>query len=424
MRLPDLLRLAVKPFRTRILESLLIVVGVAIGVGVVTTMLTLILASTDQLRSFQNSLSAREVRLAVRAQDFGAFYDGDAIVPVLKVGRADDQPVRLSIDDLEPIKKAVSGAQFAYLKDYTVIQQTGQNGKPASELAMQAVTADYIQADKLELLLGTWPSKADFAGRARVVVITEFFAKQRFGAQNPVGQRISAEQGSAYKIVGVFRPPAQSTEYASERFANAYLGRGIVPWGISDFMTMTERELKFSAPAAQQSTLLEGLRGYVSKRWGDRISVKSSSELIKKSSATALSAAIVVALFASGGLLIAAINITNLMLARVIGRTRGIGVAGALGASRQMLFLQFLSEALMLGLVGGLFGLLCAWGLSAGLNAALTSNSAFVNDALILRLEPLNLLLGLLLGLGVSVLFGIYPALVASRIRPAEALRG
>ena len=65
MRLPDLLRLALKPFRTRLLESLLIVVGVAIGVGVVTTMLTLILASGNQLRNFQNSSSAREVRLAV-----------------------------------------------------------------------------------------------------------------------------------------------------------------------------------------------------------------------------------------------------------------------------------------------------------------------------------------------------------------------
>ncbi len=424
MRLPDLLRLAIKPFRTRLLESLLIVVGVAISVGVVTTMLTLILASSEQLRQFQNSLSAREVRLAVSAQDFAAFYDGETILPILKVGRADDQPARLSINDLEPIKKAMSGAQFAYLKDYSVIQTAGQGGKPASDLMMQAVTADYIAADKLELLLGAWPSKTDFSSRTRVVVITEYFAKQRFGGQNPVGKVIAAAQGSAYKVIGVFKPPAQSSEFASERNSVAYLARGIVPWGISNFMTISELELKFSGPATQQSALLEGMRGYVSKRWGDRVSVNSSSEKIKKASSTALSAAVVMALFASGGLLIASINITNLMLARVIGRTRGIGVAGALGASRQMLFMQFLSEALMLGLVGGLLGLLCAWGLSAGLNAALLSNPANFYDALILRLQPLNLLLGLLLGLGVSVLFGIYPALVASRIRPAEALRG
>lgn len=81
-------------------------------------------------------------------------------------------------------------------------------------------------------------------------------------------------------------------------------------------------------------------------------------------------------------------------------------------------------DALLLGLIGGLLGLLCAWGLSSGLNAALSSSAGNAFGALTLQLEPLNLLLGLLLGLGVSVLFGIYPAIIASRIRPAEALRG
>jgi putative ABC transport system permease protein len=422
MHWQDTLRLAFKPFRTRFLESLLIIVGVALGVGVITAMLTLVLYNNARAQGFQSSLYAREVQLTPTSTDESAFENGNAAVPVLKVGRAGDPSVTLQQADLGTIKRAVTGVQHAYLNDYTNIQMPVVGGKRLPEIVLRAVTSEFIKAADLELQSGTWPSKADYDGRTPVLVIVESFARTHFGSANPLGKTLKSENGVVYKVIGVFKAPPNSTDFANERNTAFYFAKGLVPWGINDFITMQVRELRFVARPEDAVMILEGMRTYAARRWNGGVSVKNSSAQIREAVATATSAAIVLALFASGGLLIAAINITNLMLARIIGRMRSIGVSGALGASRRQIFAQFLTEALLLGLVGGFLGVLCAWGLTAALDNALTSGLN-QGGGLRVQLEPLNVLIGVLIGLGVSVLFGLYPALVAARVRPAEALR-
>jgi ABC-type antimicrobial peptide transport system permease subunit len=112
------------------------------------------------------------------------------------------------------------------------------------------------------------------------------------------------------------------------------------------------------------------------------------------------------------------------MLARVLGRTRSIGISSALGASSRMIFLLFLTESLVLGLIGGLLGLALARGITAGLESTLKKAGDFSVTGMDLSLHPIHFGLGLLVALGVSLLFGAYPAWMASRVRPSEALRG
>lgn len=418
----EISRVALKPFRTRSLESLLIVVGVGLGVGVTTTMLTLILYGTTLIEVFKNVLYVREVRVSVTATDSDAFYNGSSVNPVIRVGRVGDPSVTLQRSDLGTIKRAVIGVQYAYLIDFTSIAWSTMKGKPGSDVTLRAVTDDFIRAADLELLSGAWPSKTEFDRGSRVLVLTEGFARVHFGNVNPVGTALDTANGGRYKVIGVFRPPENSIDFVTKRNSAPYLGQGLVPWGIQDSNSLQVRELRFLAKPEDAVTILEGMRAYTAQRWAGRVSVSNSSAQFKESVTTATAAAFVLTLFSSGGLLIAAINIMNLMLARVIGRTRDIGVARALGANRRQIFTQFLIEALILGLVGGLLGLLCAWGLTAALDNLLNSNPMQASG-LHLRLEPLNLLIGLLIGLGVSVLFGLYPALIAARVRPAEALR-
>ena len=121
--------------------------------------------------------------------------------------------------------------------------------------------------------------------------------------------------------------------------------------------------------------------------------------------------------------MIAALNITNLMLARVLGRTRTIGISSALGASSRIIFTLFLTESLVLGLLGGLLGILLARGIVYGLEVSLRSASQYAGG-MNLTLQPLHFAIGLLTALGISLLFGAYPAWMAARIRPSEALRG
>ncbi len=149
--------------------------------------------------------------------------------------------------------------------------------------------------------------------------------------------------------------------------------------------------------------------------WGDSAAVQSPLEDYVESQRLLRRYAVIVGVFASLGLVIAVINILNLMLARVLKRTKAVGLSIALGSSRGMVFRQFMGEASLLGIIGALLGVGVSYGLSALLKAALGGNM----DAM----TGIRLLLGAGLGVLISLLFGVYPAFLASKIDPADALR-
>jgi putative ABC transport system permease protein len=119
---------------------------------------------------------------------------------------------------------------------------------------------------------------------------------------------------------------------------------------------------------------------------------------------------------ASAGLVIASINILNLMLARVLRRTREIGISAALGASRRQIFRQSLAEALVLGISGGALGLPLSFGLVKLMSG--------IMEGLDVSVGLTGVLAGALSCIAASVIFGLYPAYLGARVIPADALRG
>ena len=113
-------------------------------------------------------------------------------------------------------------------------------------------------------------------------------------------------------------------------------------------------------------------------------------------------------------LFIAALNILNLMLARVLKRTRSIGITKALGSSRKNIFWQYLLESLTLGLSGGILGLLLIMLASPLLASFMGGSSTITSGTAFLSLGFAFL---------VSLLFGIYPAIKAASINPSSALK-
>ena len=124
---------------------------------------------------------------------------------------------------------------------------------------------------------------------------------------------------------------------------------------------------------------------------------------------------LLIGLLASVGLFIAIINILNLMLARLLKRTKSIGLNIALGSSRWMVFRQFMIEAVSLGMAGALVGIALSFAFAELLKNSL---SLFATAKLGARIG-----LGVAMGFVVSLLFGVYPAYLGSLINPVEALR-
>jgi ABC-type antimicrobial peptide transport system permease subunit len=405
--------------------------------------------------------------VSVKKDDYRAFQNAGRINPIFKIGRANDGPVSLTEADLKTIQLACPAIEHAYLAGYFGLQLPNPSDDPArrSDLQLMEVTRNYPEAAKLELLAGAWPSKKDYENHTWLIVASEWFAHQQFdpafqkidpnakstnaknaapsesaqskpGAlkqsatqnskpfslKNVIGKSITSKGTAEYKIVGVFATPKYGQDFASD--TQPFGARGIVPYGIrSTDIGFGALELKFLTFADQYDAAREQLRTHLTRRYGEGVSVSAARDRIESELSVSRNAAIVTALFASGGLMIAAINITNLMLARVLGRTRSIGISSALGASSRLIFFLYLTESLVLGALGGLLGIGLARGITAGLEMVLRQGG-IPNISVDLTLKPLHFLIGLTVALLVSVMFGAYPAWMASKVRPSEALRG
>jgi putative ABC transport system permease protein len=145
--------------------------------------------------------------------------------------------------------------------------------------------------------------------------------------------------------------------------------------------------------------------------WGDQVRVEGNAEQYREHQATWIRTRLVISTFASVALLIALISILNLMLSRVLKRTSSMGLSMALGASRKMIFLQFLVEASSLGFFGAFLGL--------GISMAFIS----LFEMAVLSVLGIQVVLGVLIGFLMSFFFGVYPAYLGSRINPVDALR-
>ena len=118
-------------------------------------------------------------------------------------------------------------------------------------------------------------------------------------------------------------------------------------------------------------------------------------------------------------LLVGGIGIMNIMLVSVTERTREIGLRKALGAHKRDILVQFLTESILLSLIGGIIGILLAWGIASLIGAIAAANNTPINP--VIGLDAV--LLATLFSMGVGLLFGLYPANRAASLQPVEALR-
>jgi ABC-type antimicrobial peptide transport system permease subunit len=456
MSIGDIAKTSLRPFRTRGLESALIVLAVALGVSVVTAMLALVLNGFEQERSLQESLRARELILISRDQDNRAFSNGANLNlnPLVKIGKSTDPPFKFELSDLETIRRACPAVAYAYVTGYVGIEMrdTGDDASRRNEIQLTGVSREYREAAGLTLVAGSWPTETDYKSRRNVIVVTDWFVRQRFGnlpepessgktsnsekpvqssikptrpfeVKDAIGKTIEARGGLSFKIIGVFAGLPRGQEFAA---GGPFGSKGIIPFGqrMGEGVGATELiELRFSARADQFDAAREQLRAYATRRYGAGAAVFNARQQIAADLSTARSAALVTALFASGGLVIAALNIMNLMLARVLGRTRSIGISSALGATSRTIFGLFLTESLALGALGGLLGVLLARGIAYGLEVSLRGAGQY-SGGMDFTIRPVHFVIGLFVALVVSLLFGAYPAWMAAQVRPSEALRG
>ncbi len=278
------------------------------------------------------------------------------------------------------------------------------------------VTASYLEVRTLEVATGLGFSPLDDQQRARVAIVGANVARDLFGGEQPVGQRLKI-QGIAFRVIGVLAPKGDAGYTSPDDMVLVPLSthQGVL-FGqdhLSALSVHLEREDE-SATVQERITQLLRLRHRLRPDQEDDFEVRTQSEMLETFGAITSTFTTLLGAVAAVSLLVGGIGIMNIMLVSVRERTREIGVRMAVGARRRDILLQFLVEAIVVSIFGGLLGIALGY---------LTA----IAIARIGGWETIVPLYAVFLSLGVSVavglVFGVGPARRASRLDPVEALR-
>lgn len=318
-------------------------------------------------------------------------------------------------------------------------------GNRTADAKLVGCVEDYIQLNRLEVARGRWLNPRD-RGRKRVV-LADGAARKLFPFEDPIGKTIWV--GSEfYVVIGQTKPRMASAAIGGSLDARDYNMDAYIPLKtleqrvgdlvvkrvggefqgeqveLSQITVTVENIEDVDETAAIINTLLKKYHP------NEDYAVVVPKELLRQAERTRAMFNVLLVVIAGISLLVGGIGIMNIMLATVTERTREIGIRRALGATRQHIVHQFLTETVVLtasgGLLGVLFGLMCG-PLFRYLRTVITMLSPDLLPPIVYTLEPRiapwSVVLSLFISLAAGVIFGVYPARRAAYMDPIEALR-
>ncbi len=299
-----------------------------------------------------------------------------------------------------------------------VVNATGvtlvYNGTSYEPGTFVGTTPSYLAAHGYHLQEGTAFTEADIVHHARVAVIGQTVVEELFPGQDPIGQTMRAN-GVNFEVIGVLAAKGSNGVSNLDEIVAAPITTvqdSLSGYGPIDSITVeATSESALSSAEAEVTQILEQ-RHKVKDTAEPGFEVINQGSLLETTSSTTSVFTTLLGEVAAISLLVGGIGVMNIMLVSVTERTREIGIRKAVGARRSDILTQFLTEAVLVSLIGGLTGVLLGVVGSqfeiAGVHPAIATYSIF-------------------LAFGAAVLtglfFGTYPAGRAARLRPIEALR-
>jgi putative ABC transport system permease protein len=326
----------------------------------------------------------------------------------------------LTIHDAEAIKLEIPGV-VAVSPEFKIKAQIVA-GNRNWRTSVYGNSTDFFVIRNWKIAQGELFTEQDERGATKVAVIGHAVVRELFGEEDPIGEVIRI-QNVPFTVVGALKPKGVGGEDDDDNIIVPYstamrhligkeTGLRKIHVQAASLEALPRVEKQISQLLLQRHRL--AMEAVEDARPDDFFKVTSQLEIAESATATARTMTVLLGLIASVSLVVGGIGIMNIMLVSVTERTREIGIRMALGAHSRDILRQFLIEAFVLSVLGGLIGILVGTGTAVLLTELAKWPTQISGDAVVIAC---------LFSAGVGIFFGYYPAYKASQLDPIEALR-
>ena len=395
----EALQTALRALRANATRSILTGIGMMIGNASVILVVTISLTSREYVLEQIQGIGSNMIF---------AYYEAGSQTSA----RAEADFLKLA--DIEAVRQQLGNKIVAVTGVMTNYDRFYVNGQE-EDVAVLGSDHAYREVRNLVVVTGRFFDDQDVQTRQKVALLTDKLAIRLFGnVAAAVGQRIKVH-GLQFVVIGTFRERVSS-------FGQSELAREtiLIPISILRYFTTVERidpmYIRARLPedvesiTGQVRTIIENRH-----RRGARYRVDNLSAILGAARNISFILSAVLILVSTIALIISGVGIMNIMLVTVTERTREIGLRMSVGATRRAILRQFLIEAVLISLCGGIAGIL------VGVSVPMIANALL--DPLQLPVSPLAVAIAFFVSLLIGLVFGSLPAHRASRLNPTEALR-
>jgi putative ABC transport system permease protein len=403
MDLYSVVRVALRALARNKMRTALTMLGIIIGVGAVICTVAIGVGASNQVQEQIRNLGDNIVFISSGSANRGGVRMGAEATKTLTL--ADAKAIEQQCPLISRVSPGVGArGQVVY-------------GNQNWYTGIRGVTPEYLEIRRWALVNGSIFSQRDVDAAANVCVLGRTVVENLFENEDPMGKTVRV-LNIPFRVVGVLAPRGQSPFGQDEDdtilMPFTTVQKKILGIDWINYIMCSAVSPDAIDPAQKDITSLMRQRHKLREDQEDDFIIRSPTDLANAQAQAGRIMTLLLASIASVSLLVGGIGIMNIMLVSVTERTREIGVRMAVGATEQDVQRQFLSEAMVLSLLGGGVGVMAGVGGSIAVSSMLQWPTS---------VPPQAIAIAVLFSAGVGIFFGYYPARKAARLDPIEALR-